>query len=164
MAKVGQIEVRNKTNSMLVVGNKILSPKGQVFTKIDIYNESHIKSALFAERNRLIDIKKPIDKKVVATFPKLFETEKEEVVEAVEEIVEEKVEEVTEKVTEEVIVEKAIPYLRYEVIDEMTVKEMKSFIAEWDLNIEGYSKKNSAELKAALKEYYREGNETSTEE
>lgn len=169
------IEVTNTRDAFMVVATRILDPKQT--GKIPFYNMRQLDDAQTAERNKLIQIKTEITDEIIEALGGVVEEPEEPEVPTEPEGPTEEVPEEPEVPTEEVPEEPEVPTEEEETppeveegedeeeteaekesvtpsateIDGMTMKDIKEYITENDIDVPGYNSMNAGELKSAFK-------------
>lgn len=169
MANLCELKVLNKKNATLVVANRLMAPKAR--QTIPFNSIQQLEDAIAAERNDLIKIESDIPENVKATLPSFkFGKRKTSVKEALtnEEVVEE-LDKTKSDITEPLPVQLPekeeedkdveVPQIeargfdledpktisRKEIID-MNATQMKKYVKDHNLEIDGYSRLKSRDL------------------
>lgn len=149
-----KLTISNRKDAKMIISTRILDPKQTGV--VPFHTKNQLEGAKASERNGLIMIRTKItpemeailgnddfpveeDESKVPTEPGEGETEKEPT------------EEDKEK-EPEVVVPKTLTAAE---IDKMTMQQMKDFVAEQKIVIEGFNSKSASEMKAELKKHFK---------
>ena len=147
-----KLTISNRKDAKMIISTRILDPKQTGV--VPFHTKNQLEGAKASERNGLIIIRTKITPEMEAILSNDdFPVEEDESKVTGEDGAIDEPEEKEEKEEEEEVV---IPKtLTAGEIDKMTMQQMKDFVAEQKIVIEGFNSKSASEMKAELKKHFK---------